>query len=410
MFVLMMPFAFFLLTDLLGIPYSVKYTVDAAWVLLLFYLLKGRAALPNRQAARLAAITVLFFAIGLLVYVFRFQSVFYFLWGLRNNARFFVFFFACVLFIKEQRAERYLRVFDTLFWLNFLVILYQYAVLGKARDHLGGLFGVEKGCNGYLNVFLLIVISGSILNYMNGNEKSSRCVLKCAGALAIAVLAELKIFVVELALISVLSAWMTRFSLRKVAVMLGGAASILVCSQLIGDMSPGFADWFSINGMYKIISSNTGYTGTNDMNRLTAIPIALSYLPSLGEKLFGLGLGNCDYSSFDFLVTPFFAAHERLHYVWFSTAFLVLETGLAGFALYCLFFVWVYLGAAARQKSGRADLHSCQLARVLAIMCFVLMMYDASLRTEAAYMMYFVLALPFISKEKDSRTGVVLAG
>lgn len=151
------------------------------------------------------------------------------------------------------------------------------------------------------------------------------------------------------------------------------------------------------------------------MNRLTAIHISLSYLPTLGEKLFGLGLGNCDYSSFDFLVTPFFAAHEQLHYVWFSTAFLVLETGLVGFGLYCLFFVSVYLGATARQKSGRADPHSCRLARVLAIMCFVLMIYDASLRTEAAYMMYFVLALPFIRSEKTrvspvNRTGVVSKG
>lgn len=410
---LTMPFAFFLLIDLLGMPYSVKYTVDVAWVLLLLYMIKGRVTLPNAQAKGPAMITFLFFGLSAFVYLFRFQSPFYYLWGLRNNARFFVFFFACVVFIKECSAEHYLRFFDKVFWINIPVILYQYLVMGKAQDTLGGVFGVEKGCNGYLNVFLVIVVTSSILRYMNKKERLSSCFLKCALSLVIAVFAELKIFVVELALVTLLSALMTRFSLRKVAVVFGAAVGIILTGRLIAARYPAFSDWFRVSGMLEILSAYGGYTGSSDMNRLTAISVSLSYLPTLGEKLFGLGLGNCDYASFEFLITPFFAAHENLHYAWFSSAFLVLETGLVGFGLYCLFFVWVYFGAAAREKSGQADPQICQTARALAIMCLVLVIYNASLRTEAAYMMHFVLALPFLPKEKTevpqmNRTGAVL--
>lgn len=404
LFVLTMPFAFFLLIDLLGLPYSVKYTVDVAWMLLLLYMIKGRVVLPNVQTKGPAMITLLFFGLSVFVYLFRFQSPFYFLWGLRNNARFFVFFFACVVFVKERSAEHYLRFFDKVFWINIPVILYQYLVMGKVQDTLGGVFGVEKGCNGYLNVFLVIVVTSSILRYMNKKEQPVSCFLKCALSLVIAVFAELKIFVVELALVTLLSALMTRFSMRKVAVMVGAAVGVILTGRLIAARYPAFSDWFRVSGMLEILSAYGGYTGSSDMNRLTAIPVSLSYLPTLGEKLFGLGLGNCDYSSFEFLITPFFAAHEKLHYAWFSSAFLVLEMGLVGFGLYCLFFAWVYFGATAREKSGDANPQICQTARILAIMCLVLVIYNVSLRTEAAYMMYFVLALPFLPKEK---TGVL---
>jgi len=402
LFVLTMPFAFFVLIDVLGLPYSVKYMVDAAWMLLVLYMIRGPVVLPNVQVKRLAAISALFFGIGMFVYVFRFQSPFYYLWGFRNNARFFVFFFACVVFVKAHSAEHAFKLFDKMFWINIPVLVYQYLVLGKEQDTLGGVFGVERGCNGYLNVFLIIVVTGSILRYLNGKEKLSSCFFKCAAALVITVFAELKVFVVELALIALLSVLMTRFSLRKVLVVLGTAVGVILTGQLIAARFPAFSDWFRISGILEILSAYGGYTGIDDMNRLTAIPISLSYLPTLGEKLFGLGLGNCDYSSFDFLVSPFYAAHQNLHYTWFSSAFLVLETGLVGLVLYCLFFVWVYWGTTVREKQGQADPQICQWARILAIMCLVLVIYNASLRTEAAYMMYFVLALPFLSEEKTA--------
>ena len=83
----------------------------------------------------------------------------------------------------------------------------------------------------------------------------------------------------------------------------------------------------------------------------------------------------------------------------FSSAFLVLETGIIGLLLYISFFVAVYFGATKRQKLGKAAVEHCQIARILAFVCIFLLIYNVSLRTEAAYMMFFVLALPFIDNK-----------
>jgi len=40
-----------------------------------------------------------------------------------------------------------------------------------------------------------------------------------------------------------------------------------------------------------------------------------------------------------------------------------------------------------------------QIALIAAVLCIMLGIYDSSLRTEAGYMMYFVLSFPFIAKK-----------
>ena len=83
-----------------------------------------------------------------------------------------------------------------------------------------------------------------------------------------------------------------------------------------------------MEGIYNIVASKDGYTGTGDLNRLTAIQtINEKFFRTIPEKLFGYGLGNCDYASVDFLTTSFYRMHYRLHYTWMSTAIVFLELG-----------------------------------------------------------------------------------
>ena len=135
---------------------------------------------------------------------------------------------------------------------------------------------------------------------------------------------------------------------------------------------------------------------------MTAVSISLDrFLLTPWKKIFGLGLGNCDYATFDFLVTPFYLANNKLNYSWFSSSMLVLETGLVGLGLYVLFFVAIYFAAHERQKLKQAEELHCQLARIMALMCPVLILYNNSLRMESAYMIYFILALPFLGRERQ---------
>ena len=142
---------------------------------------------------------------------------------------------------------------------------------------------------------------------------------------------------------------------------------------------------------------------SNDMNRLTAFSISLNrFLLKGSEKLFGLGLGNCDYSTaFTFLATPFYLQNRLLHYTWFSSAFLLLETGIVGLCLYLLFFVAVFINAGKRGRTGKANIVYCQMAQIMSIIGCLMVIYNSSLRIEAAYMLFFVLAVPFVNNGRD---------
>ena len=138
------------------------------------------------------------------------------------------------------------------------------------------------------------------------------------------------------------------------------------------------------------------------MNRLTSVPMSWNmFLTSWPKKLLGLGLGNCDTSSFSFLITPFSKSNSYLHYNWFSTSFMILETGLIGLLTYLSFFVLIYSWAGKRIKNGTGEALYCQLAKVLAVVALILIVYNQSMRTEAAYMMFFIFSLPFINKNTE---------
>ena len=78
---------------------------------------------------------------------------------------------------------------------------------------------------------------------------------------------------------------------------------------------------------------------------------------------------------------------------------IMLETGLIGTLLYLSFFVVIFFSAFYQLHKGIGNPLVCQMAMVLAPMCLVLFLFDSSLRTEPAYMMYFALALPFVKSQ-----------
>lgn len=400
LYILVLPFAFFFLMNILHVPSLIKYTIDVAWMFLLLTLIANRFNFPDREVQKIRILVVVMFLCTFVGAIFARQSVFYYLWGFRNNFRFFVFFFACTWFLKAESVKQVMRLMDHLFIINFVVVLIQFFVLDIRRDYLGGIFGVEIGCNGYMNIFLVITSASYVLQYMNRKESMLACLLRCILALLIAAASELKMFFIEFFLILLLVSIATNFSMRKLWIVLAGTLCALVGVLLFSKIYPEFAEWFSLEAILSTASAESGYTGRGDINRLTTVPIILSrFLNSGSEVLFGLGLGNCDYASgIDFLTTPFYRAYEHLHYTWFQLAMVMLETGVVGMALNLLFFVMVLIGARKRQKAGTADPYFCQMAQIIAVMCPLWFVYNSALRSEAGYMAYFVLALPFIQR------------
>ena len=387
------------LTELLPIPRAFMLFVDVAWGLLFLLLIKNASdfAHVSLSVKLLLGVVLAFFLSSVVGFLLGRQSPLYYAWGLRNNLCFFVFFFGCVLFLPGERISNCLQALDVLFWIHFLVSVFQFVVLGKSQDFLGGIFGTSIGCNAFANVFQMIIVTRSILRYFNHEEGTPLCLAKCGAALAVAALGEIKVFFFEFAAIALLAMLFTRFSKRKIVLLAGGAVGIVLAILLLDAITPGWANWFRPSNIWAYVVDAGGYTGAGDMNRLTAIPLSWSnFLNTIPQKIFGLGLGNCDSSPIYFLTSAFYNDNAYLRYNWFTSSMILLETGLIGTLLYLSFFVIIFFCALYQLRKGVDNPLLYQMAMILAPMCLVLFFFDSSLRTEPAYMMYFALALPFV--------------
>ena len=193
---IIMPFLLGTLTELLRLPWALRYAMDFAWITLVIYLLWNRKVY-RKQIVPLVLWIVLFLIYTFLSYVVQYQSGFYFLWGFRNLFRFYGAFLVFAVLLKPKDVANFLKLFDILFWINIAVSMIQFFVLGLKGDYLGGIFSTELGGNGYTNIFFVIMATKSILLYIEKKEKLSWCILKCATMLMVAALAEMKFFFLE---------------------------------------------------------------------------------------------------------------------------------------------------------------------------------------------------------------------
>ena len=400
LFIFFFPAAQAFLTELLPIPDAIKFLCDGFLVLLLLKLFSQRFTKIDNYSMPFVVIVGLFFFITLVGYLFNYQSVFYYLWGLRNNIRMFVAFFAFAYLADWEDAKGWIKALDVLFVINFAVVILQY-FSGYGQDYIGGIFGTSKGCNGSLLIFLCIVFAKTILSFMRGEEKMSKCIFVSVASLLVSTLSELKMFFILFILILFMASFVTAHSIKKTLFFAFGAVLVVLFSTLLTVLYKDFADFLSFDSLIKALT-DTGYATDEDIGRFTALPvISQRFLPGFFRKLFGLGLGNCDSSSLSMFNTPFFESHQTVHYSYFSYAFLFLETGFVGLALYASFFVASFFVSRKLKKLEMADEFACQMSIILSVISLILLVYNSSLRMEIGFMLFFVLALPIISANEQ---------
>lgn len=400
LFIFFFPAAQAFLTELLPIPDAIKFLCDGFLVLLLLKLFSQRFTKIDNYSMPFVVIVALFFFITLVGYLFNYQSVFYYLWGLRNNIRMFVAFFAFAYLADWEDAKGWIKALDVLFVINFAVVILQY-FSGYSQDYIGGIFGTSKGCNGSLLIFLCIVFAKTILSFMRGEEKMSKCIFVSVASLLVSTLSELKMFFILFILILFMASFMTAHSIKKTLFFAFGAVLVVLFSTLLTVLYKDFTDFLSFDSLIKALT-DTGYATDEDIGRFTALPvISQRFLPGFFRKLFGLGLGNCDSSSLSMFNTPFFKSHQTVHYSYFSYAFLFLETGFVGLALYASFFVASFFVSRKLKKLEMADEFACQMSIILSVISLILLVYNSSLRMEIGFMLFFVLALPIISANEQ---------
>lgn len=403
---LFLPFIFSFFTELLNLPGALKFVIDFVLAAMTILMLIKRPLNISKNLTPTFVLVLIFFIITFLVYLFNYQSIFYYFWGFRNNFRFFVAFFIFSTFTSEDWVKGIFTALEKIFWFNFVIVIVQ-LMLGYQQDCLGGVFGVEKGCNGYLVNFLLVVVVKSVLSFMNGNEGIIRCFSKCAVSLFISAVAELKFFFIVFVLIAMLAVVLTPFSWRKFGFILSATVATILAALLLVTMFEYFRDFFSLEKIWEL-ATQKNYASDVDMNRFSAVPtINEIFLTDIPSRLFGMGLGNCDTSAISIFNTPFYDTYVDLHYSIFSISFMYLETGYVGLFLYFLFFGLCLKFALKNFKNKTGNLLFNQMAIIMALMCFILIFYNSSLRTEAGFLIYFVLALPFVGARAEDENKTI---
>ena len=402
LFVFFMPFFLSFFQDFLRLPALVKYTIDVAWVMATALLFLRRKIQFDKRIVPFLIYIGIFFLYTLFFYILNFQSPFYFLWGFRNNFRFYFAFILFCVFLYKEDIKMCFKFLDVVFYIDAVVAFFQFFVLGYKWDFLGGIFGADTGCNAYTMVFFTIVISKSVLQYMNKEEKLWLCATKCVIALVIAAMSELKFFFVVFIVMLVMATLFTSFSMRKIVLIVVASIIIMFAGSILTEIF-GENSTLSFERIIELVTTES-YSSTEDLGRFTAISkLSNSVVVDPVNQLFGLGLGNCDTSSFAVCNSEFYQIYSHLNYTWFSSAFLFLELGLVGLGIYLFFFIMCFVFSWNQLRKDYENKLYYQLAMIISVVCVLLTFYNSSLRFEVAYMIYFVLALPVICSKSDIR-------
>ena len=385
------------LKTVLNFPAAITYTTD---LFLLYALVKCFGKFQTNITSARAGIVCLIMGLLLMAsvigLVYNQSSVLLYIWGIRNNGRFFLFFLCCIVLLEKIDIDKIFKMLRCLFWINLFLMMFQYLVQGLEGDYVGGLFGVEQGCNAYVNIFLCVVCAHQIARYLTNRISLPNLLCYVFCAFFAAAISELKVFYVEFVIMLVVAIIANRPTLKTIGILIISLIGIGIGVYFLNQYNPDSLEIFTDSEVRETYLEGEGYTGSGDLNRFTSIAtlgkLFLNKNPV--QALFGLGIGSCDTSSISFLQSSFFERYGYLHYRWFSHAWIYLEQGMVGLSLYIAFFVTIFIWMATKRMKGRNDLWLLTLAFLPT--CLVGMVYNNALQMETSYLIAFTCAIPFV--------------
>lgn len=176
------------------------------------------------------------------------------------------------------------------------------------------------------------------------------------------------------------------------------AASIAV--RYLARIYPEVADFFSIEGIVKSANNEHGYGYNGYIDRLNFYPVINKYLfkGNISKILFGIGMGNAEYSAVSRLCSPFFNPYGTMSgYLRFSTPMLYLETGLVGLVMFYGAYIslLLYCIKNARKKNNIGDVIFCyEIGAGIFAVLILYLLYNNLQRTDASFIMAFYTAIP----------------
>lgn len=397
-----------------GLPSMLMYLNDLLTMMLLICVLCALARGTKLSVPRpvMSVIGILLIVV-LCAYALNLYSPLLLVWGLRNNFRAIVFFVACCMFLEKKDVNGVCNFLLALLPINMLLCTVQYIqainstdaiVLEFINDHVGGIFGNQRGCNRMLNIYITFVFSWIFAQFLQKkcSRKKATWIFICC--IYMSLLSGLKVVVIEFTVVMVLLIWWVRRKVNRALLLLLGTVVLVSAISIVRVIDPSALGIFESLDMFIDYASASSY-GESSLNRLTAVPYIQErfFAGDILKTLFGVGLGNADSSNFAFLTSSNYLHYGYLKYYYFMSAYLYFEIGLLGLVMYLLIFIVLYI-CYARKLSRKKDADPLEYAgvvfNVIAILC---VFYNTSLRSEVScYMAFFFLAIPIILDNRCS--------
>lgn len=335
-------------------------------------------------------------------------------WSFRMTFRFYIFYYCCICLLSRDDGVVILRMFEALYFINIGLVLFEYYIQGKDGDYIGGIFGILQGANGYMNIYLVVMLIYEISKYFHYQQSLRMLTLYFIIALSIAVFAEMKFLYVEILAIIIFSIFFLSPTKRSLIFLIISTVLFLLGLQALKIFLPKSYQVLMGDGRDDYLAA--AYTGGREMGRTNAISVidnsffssqsihnnyGVGYGNFILNKLFGFGFGSTEPSK---LTESLFS--NRYSYTSYSTfefSDKYIELGFVGLFLYVLIFIIMFAYTFKYRPDKICDnLLEIQIVRTLIPLVFMNIWYG-NLRTEASYILFFFLALPYF-KSNDLKS------
>ena len=306
--------------------------------------------------------------------------------------------------MEKKDVARFQAAFPKIYVINAIIAIFQYFVLGLKGDYIGGLFGTIQGCNGALTIFLNIALSYFIAGYLSGNEKLSKIIVYSILYFLVAALSETKGNYIFFVLIVAVALLVSKKSLKTFGIICVAFVSVGAGIYFLNKYFPGSLDFLlDLNEANRYMNASYFETVTFTRNAALSVANKVFFKDNSWLYLFGYGIGACDTSSF--FSSPFFDMYGYMNYRQLSSSMTVLQNGYTGLAVYFAFFVYLFL--VGLFKSGKCeDANAKQIMIMTCCLAFFAIgdSFYASLYIDAAYWLFFALAIPLVMLKEDLKT------
>ncbi len=392
--------------DVFHMPETIKNLIHIFAILLVVWTFKSlhfRAKRPKDE--RWIFRWIVFFSTGVVIgWLINGMSPVLFLWASTKTYIFFFFFISCAAVLDAHEMEYILEILCKYQYLNVILCLLEFFVLNISGDWLGGIFGIRQGANAYTNIYLMVICTYTMTKYLRKQKNVSQLLWILGSSCLIAGFTEITAFFVEIAMIMIITTFLSRNVEKKIVVAIIGVSVALIGFGALAVLFPKRFDYiYSIQSAITYLGGkdNHYYTdsglyvgGAYSVSRLNPFEQINRYFfhNDLLKNIFGYGLGNCEMSPNNTIFqSDFYLQNKNYEYYIFSHAATFIETGAWGLLSYAYMLVsLVKMGLEYRKDSNRYS-YFVDVGLVMSVMTVVLFFYNSSVRTHSGYLLFLSL-------------------